>query len=848
MLTNNLFKRWTDKMFAPDLVQRATYEAFKRLLDHDRSCHELVADFQDLYYKNEPTEWTRVVVLYRQLSQSVSAIANELAYVSADHATDLKVYCKKFDSYIRFLLQPESISSSPPYVMWLNDAKLTSQLSGNKAANLARVHQNLNHKVPEGFVVTTNSWHALVGYNDLRPKIDALLLTLEPGDSSSIDQTSRALTSLIEAATVPPEIEQILVAAVRDLVDRAGEKGQTRIAVRSSAVNEDGPNSFAGQYESALDVLPEDVLQCYLQVLASKYSPKALFYRITAGISDAEASMAVLIIEMIQANAAGVIYTADPSGEEKDTVSIHSVTGGGEKLVSGKVRPHLSSFKKGTGIRVTDSEATSPINQQEAEQLAMLATDLDDFFGTPQDIEWVIENGQPFILQSRPLRTSSSITDTSFDHEEPTAFHTPFHDADKGEDCQKGDGHTLPLLFHGGLTAARGRGAGPAFILTTAKEEQDVPAGAVLIVESIPASLILHLSQCSAVISETGSVASHFSTICREFGVPLIVAVPGLKTKVVQGEEITVDADTQNVYRGRDLSLTTKSAATRKRFKPPYFRRLKPILDFIAPLTIIDPEAESFTPESCRSLHDIVRFAHETGVRAMFAIGKSGSRRGQRKQLVTTLPFELYLVDVDGSWQEEQVLGDTINPEQVMSTPFQALWQGLTHPSISWGDREYYNWKEYDSAALTDGFAFKNKTESASYAVCGRDYLNLNIRFGYHFTIVDTLCGNNVEQNYCSIRFAGGGGTFEGRYYRLKFIESILHKLGFQVINKTDLLDGRLESLSMEQMAERLVTLGRMLGTSKLMDMVLKDEDSVASHLELFFNCNDMQTGEEQSL
>jgi len=176
-------------------------------------------------------------------------------------------------------------------------------------------------------------------------------------------------------------------------------------------------------------------------------------------------------------------------------------------------------------------------------------------------------------------------------------------------------------------------------------------------------------------------------------------------------------------------------------------------------------------------------------------------------------------------------MDETIPVEQVVSTPFRALWQGLTHPSVIWGKREYYNWKEYDNAAMTDGFVFKNKVESASYAICGDDYLNLNIRFGYHFTIVDALCGENSEHNYCSIRFAGGGGTFDGRYYRLKYIETILRKLGFVVTCKTDLLDGRLESLAVDQMTQRLVTVGRMLGTSKLMDMVLKDEESVVFHL-----------------
>lgn len=70
MQTSSLFKRWTYKFFAPDILQRGTYEAFKRLLESDRRCHELIADFQDLFFKKDPTDWTRVIALYDQLSKT----------------------------------------------------------------------------------------------------------------------------------------------------------------------------------------------------------------------------------------------------------------------------------------------------------------------------------------------------------------------------------------------------------------------------------------------------------------------------------------------------------------------------------------------------------------------------------------------------------------------------------------------------------------------------------------------------------------------------------------------------------------------------------------------------------
>ncbi len=81
------------------------------------------------------------------------------------------------------------------------------------------------------------------------------------------------------------------------------------LALRSSAVKEDGKVSFAGQYRTLLDVKKRDIIEGYKQVIVGKYSAGALFYRISHGILDDETPMAVLVLEMIDAKASGIIYT-----------------------------------------------------------------------------------------------------------------------------------------------------------------------------------------------------------------------------------------------------------------------------------------------------------------------------------------------------------------------------------------------------------------------------------------------------------------------------------------------------------------------------------------------------------
>jgi pyruvate,water dikinase len=817
MLNSTLFQRWTYRFFAPHLLQRKTYEAFKRLLEEDRKCHELIADFQDLFFRKDPVEWTQVTDLHDRLSQAVGGMVKEVTDIAGRDSADLSIYYKKFDSYIRYLLQSSPCPAGPPFIFKLSGDNLPPPLTGNKAANLGRITGKLGHSVPAGFVVTTNSWNRLVDYNNLRPQIDNLLRHLDSGNSFSLHSVSKKLINLIESAELPPELSQAFNEATGKLVKTVRNRKNPLFAVRSSAVNEDGLNSFAGQYLSLLNVSHDRIQNAYQRVLASKYSPKALLYRISAGISDTEAPMAVVVMEMVEAKKAGVVYTADPTGKEKKTVFIHSVRGSGEKLVGGETKSELIRFHKMEKKYIEKLSTQSPLSQKQADSLVRIALDLESLFGSPQDIEWAASSQDVIILQSRPLQTmEDSIEDES---------------SEASSDIGR-----LPLLYHGGITASRGIASGPSFFPSVQQDPDSVPLNAILIVENIPASLILLLPRCSGVIATHGSVASHFSTICRELGIPLIVGAAEIKEKIRPREQITMDAAHRNIYLGSDElpSLFPKASSTRKNH--PYFQRLQAILDFITPLSVLDPESDDFRPDGCRSFHDIVRFAHEKGVQAMFAIGSSGSRRGRRKQLKTDLPFDLYLINVD---ETETVSGDMITIDQVISAPFQALWRGLTHPSITWGDHRYYDWKQYDRGAMTDGFVFADKTESASYGVCAADYLNLNIRFGYHFTVVDTLCGENSEQNYCSIRFAGGGGTVEGRYFRLQYLETILRRLGFAVNAKTDLLDARIETLPIDQMSQCLITLGRMLGTSKLMDMVLKDKESVASHLDHFFQIDD---------
>ena len=219
----------------------------------------------------------------------------------------------------------------------------------------------------------------------------------------------------------------------------------------------------------------------------------------------------------------------------------------------------------------------------------------------------------------------------------------------------------------------------------------------------------------------------------------------------------------------------------------------------------------------------------------MFSLGdRLGARSRSRKKLLSKLPFAIFVVDVGGGLAPSAAGEENIREDEINSTPFQALWTGLTHPSIEWQERPHFDWKHFGEMTMADGIVRTEAPEFASYAVLGADYVNLNMRFGYHFTLVDCICGEDSSTNYCHFRFAGGGADFSGRLLRLDFIRTLLKDAGFQVETRGDLLDARVSALSSPEMQVHLVTLGRLLGATKLMDMTLHDTQDVQHSLQDF--------------
>ena len=304
--------------------------------------------------------------------------------------------------------------------------------AGGKGANLGELTR-AGFPVPPGFVLTTGAYRDFVNANGIAGRILELAALPAGTSNDAYDAAEREIHSLFAASIMPEEIAGELRAAYTGLgggVTAAGGGGDgVRVAVRSSATAEDLPSaSFAGQQDTYLNLAGGDaVAAAVINCWASLWNARAMAYRSRAGIDPAAVALAVVIQQMVDAEAAGVMFTVNPATGRRDQVLISAAWGLGESVVggtvttddvlldsaTGRVEQRRTADKDvmtvfdGTGTReqpVPEDKRREPVLQDDdAAALARQGTAVARHFGEPQDIEWARAAGEFFILQSRPI-------------------------------------------------------------------------------------------------------------------------------------------------------------------------------------------------------------------------------------------------------------------------------------------------------------------------------------------------------------------------------------------------------------------------------------------------------------
>jgi len=276
-------------------------------------------------------------------------------------------------------------------------------LVGGKASNLGKMIA-AGLPVPRGFCVTTAAFDLFLASCSRRTELSNLLAQCNGDDLWRIAELSREIRSCLAEVHVPEVVKDAMLSAWRE------PGGGRSFAVRSSATVEDGAGmSFAGQFESVLNVRGVDALLAAIKACwLSLFSERALVYLAKQRVPAEKVRMAVLMQEMVAANHAGVVFTADPLTGATDRFVVECVSGPGEGLVQGKVQPERMVVEKRTG-RVLASPENKLLSSATLKNLCDLARQTERIFGSPQDIEWAQRDDGVFLLQSRPITTKAPV-------------------------------------------------------------------------------------------------------------------------------------------------------------------------------------------------------------------------------------------------------------------------------------------------------------------------------------------------------------------------------------------------------------------------------------------------------
>jgi pyruvate, water dikinase len=304
---------------------------------------------------------------------------------------------------------------------------------GGKNANLGEMLRR-GIRVPPGFAVTTAGYLDFLEKTAIKKELFTLLAGVDPADLGTLEQTSARVRQTILESPLPEAVAQSIGESYSRLCGMTGRQNLP-VAVRSSATAEDLPTaSFAGQQDTYLWVTGEaGLLEAVRRCWASLFTARAISYRAKHQFPHENVLISVGVQQMVNARAAGVMFTINPSNGDPSQVVIEGSWGLGETVVSGNVTPdhfrvdkvvreinfrkisckHIECVPLGAGggveeIAVAQERQNIPcLDDSEIKELVQVARRIEEYCGCPQDIEWAIDRDLPFpdnifIVQNRP--------------------------------------------------------------------------------------------------------------------------------------------------------------------------------------------------------------------------------------------------------------------------------------------------------------------------------------------------------------------------------------------------------------------------------------------------------------
>jgi len=486
----------------PDLLTR--FKAFQAMLDGNNRTLEAMTEMGEKLGGDYLFDVNYIRSAYARLLAAISDSLNNFTQLTDNHYPQLVEILARIDGQVQRMLTGDGPVSNRQVVFY---PEITWDLAaevGGKNYHLAELANTLHLRIPEAFAITTAAFTAFLRHNSLEER----LAGLGRADSAALAQ----LRDAILAGGFPEDLTASLYTALETMRSRLGRNGT--LAVRSSAEEEDGDFSFAGQFETVLNVpcTLEAVQAAYKEVVASLFQAGATSYQRQLGYDLGKLKMAVGCVAMVEAKVSGVIYTA-AAGKDRSKMAISAAWGLGKGVVDGLTDADLYTVTKGDKLRLVErhigGKAQMVVNcgaigietretpaelrdlaclsEAKVLELARQALTIEEHFKTPQDIEWAMDKaGRYYLLQARALRMDDPAAEGALRNQEPAPTDYPV------------------LLRNQGVVVQRGAAAGKVFILHHIDELEKIPQGSVLVASHDSPHFVQAIPFLHAIITDVG--------------------------------------------------------------------------------------------------------------------------------------------------------------------------------------------------------------------------------------------------------------------------------------------------------------------------------------------------------
>jgi pyruvate,water dikinase len=445
------------------------------------------------------------------------------------------------------------------HIIWFKDLSLRDVPKvGGKNASLGEMLSKLSKKgvnIPDGFALTSEAYWYFLRENKLEEKLKKLIRGLKYRDVRNLQKIGSAARRLIMGGKFPEDLKKEIVSAYKKLSENYRQKNAD-VAIRSSGVAEDAPtDSFAGQFETFLNVSGEkELLESLKKCLASSFNDRVIVYREEKKISHLDFALSIGVQKMVRSDLAssGIIFTLDTETGFRNVVLLNSIWGIGEMIVKGQITPDefyifkptlkkgfKSIIRKDLGrkdkkyiysksgglkeVNVSPSQQLKfSLQDEEVLKLAEWAVIIEEHYGRPQDIEWAKdgETGQLFVVQSRPETVRSTENAGSYQEYQIKT-------------SQK------PILT--GIAVGNKIGQGKVRVIPSISQISQFKQGEVLVTKMTDPDWVSIFPLASAIITQEGGKTCHAAIVSRELGIPAIVGAEDAMKVLKSGQEVTVD-------------------------------------------------------------------------------------------------------------------------------------------------------------------------------------------------------------------------------------------------------------------------------------------------------------------